>query len=239
MSAITVRRGGGPGPPTRRARAGRRNSRPGPTTSAYVAPVAATSAAVARCVARSQASITHPVNSHTSGSVPGGRRRRRPAATAQRDAGQRAGDPRRHQAGALGDGEQRRPGEQGPMSGEQGVGGALPARGDHVALGERRLGRLDEVTERHPARARRLATPALHAGLGEAQELVVDRGVAPLDGPHRIDPTSGRQPLLTADAERRAVREAEAAADACRQLGGVDVQAARHDRHRKRRGRRA
>ena len=91
---------------------------------------AAISAAVARCVSRIQASITQPVNSHTSSPVG-----RTAGAAAQRQPGQPG--PPRHQPQALGDGEQRRPGEQQAVAAEHGEARRAATAARAVLVGER------------------------------------------------------------------------------------------------------
>ena len=190
------------------------------------APVAVTSAAVARWVSRIHASITQPVNSHTSPPVgtSGGPRR-------TRQAGQTGAS--RHQAQPLGDREQRRAGEQQPVVARaRRQPGAQPPWRRAAVVGEGRAGPLHQVAERHPAGAGRLAAAALHARLHEAHEVVVGVGATPLDGTHRVDATARRQGLLPGDPERRAVRQAQPAGDARGQLGVVEPEVERrHDGH--------
>ena len=174
----------------RRGRAGRRSTPRRVAATGERGAGSAISRAVARCVARIQASITQPVNSQTSPPV-GAHRRPAP----QRQAGQP--EPPRHQPQPLGDGEQRRPGEQRPVVAEHAERQrAASAVRDGRSSARACRGALDQVAERHPARARRLAAAALHARLHEAHELVVDRRAAPLHGAHRVDATPRRQPLL-------------------------------------------
>ena len=85
-------------------------------------------------------------------------------------------------------------------------------------------GALHQAPERHAARARRLAATALHARLHEADELVVGVGTAPLHGAHGVDAAARREPLLARDPERRAVRQAQPARHARRQLVLVEVE---------------
>ena len=69
-------------------------------------------------------------------------------------------------------------------------GQSLRPRRDRSRRRQRVLGALDQRTEGHSARASRLASPALHAGLHEAHEVVVDRSATPLHRAHRVDATS-------------------------------------------------
>ena len=144
-----------------------------------------------------QASITQPVNNHT---VPFAVPPTRPPA--QRQSGQ--AETPGHEAEALGEGQQRRAGEQQPVMGQQLQRQPLAPCRDTLRRRQGVLGALDQPAERHAARARRLAPAALHARLHEPDEVVVDRGVratapsasrrsarAATAPPHRSPDTSG------------------------------------------------
>ena len=197
-----------------------------------MAPVAVTTAAVARWTSRSQASITHPVNSHTSYPVlrsAGGRRHGRRGSPARR------GTSRSRWAAARSV-EPASSNRWWPSTREA---GALPPGGGAVGVGERGASALHQPPERDPAGARRLATPALHARLHEPHELAVGVGAAPLDGAHGVDPAPRRQALLAGSPERRAVRQAQPARHARRQLVVVEAEldeAAGHQRAVRTRG---
>ena len=123
-----------------------------------------------------QASITQPVNSHTS--VPVGPQRGAPPQRRAWSARPGRGTSRSRWATASSvepasrrrcRAEHREP-ERAATAARCGV------------VGERGAGALHQVAERHAARAGRLAAAALHARLHEVHELVVGLGVAPLHG---------------------------------------------------------
>ena len=181
------------------------------------------SAAVARWVSRIQASITQPVNSHTS--VAG---RPRDAAGPRRS-GSRARPARRGtRRSRWATASSVEPASSSAVAAEHGEAGPQPPRRGAVGVGERVAGALHQVAERHAARARRLAAPALHARLHEAHELVV--GSAPRHCTARIASIRprGDSALLARDPERRAVRQAQPARHARRQLVVVEPQVERH-----------
>ena len=94
----------------------------------------------------------------------------------------------------------------------------LPPRRHAPRGGQRGPGALHEPAERHPRGARRLAPAALHARVHERHELTVGLGVLPLHGAHGRDATPRRRRLLPRHPVGRAVRQAQAAADAAGQL---------------------
>ena len=98
----------------------------------------------------------------------------------------------------------------------------------HSLLRHERTARLfHERSEFHIARTRRLAASALHTGLHELDELVVDRRAVEFYTAHGIDSATWGQRFLTGDSKRRAVRQTQSARHAGRQLLGVDVEHAR------------
>ena len=68
----------------------------------------------------------------------------------------------------------------------------------------------DQVSVGDRARARRLTSPALHAGLERSADLRGDRRTVVLHRAHRRDPPAGRLALVAGDPVRRAVRQAQA-----------------------------
>ena len=176
-----------------------------------------------RChhLGRGAVGLALPRVHHASGEQPRvGTGVRRSTATTQREAPEpEAG---RHEADPLGERQQRGPAEQQPMPAEHRERQPLPSRCDETFVGECLTGVLHEPSERHAARARRLAAAALHARLHEVHELVVGLRAAPLDGPHRVDTATRRERLLACRPERRAVREAQTARDARREFVVVE-----------------
>ena len=167
--------------------------------------------------------FTLPCVHHAAGEEPhvsAGRPERRQAS--QREIGEP--EPTRDDSQTLEAGEQRRPDEQGPVVTQDSESEALPPRRDPAARCQRCSGLLHQCAEMHPARARRLAPPALHAGLDEVDERVVDREACAVDRPHGIDAAAWRVLLLAGDPERRTVRQAQPAAHARRQQLGVETE---------------
>ena len=160
---------------------------------------------------RCQASITHPVKSHTSVPVAasGGWRTRQ---AGQAQAPRHEAQARWATASAL------EPASSSRWWPSAAVREALPPRREPAGVGQRAARALHQPAERHARRARRLAAPALHAGVHEADELGVGRRALPLHGPHRGDAAPRRRRLLARDPVGRAVRQAEPAADARGQL---------------------
>ena len=101
---------------------------------------------------------------------------------------------------------------------------ALPPRGEPALADEMLARALDQVSERHAARTRRLASSALHARRHEMDEVVVDRSAAPLNGAHRVDAATRRQAFLAGDPEGRAVRQAQPARHATVQFVRLELQ---------------
>ena len=106
---------------------------------------------VATWVGRSQASITHPVNSHTSFPA------RSELGPAEREG--RQAQPSRYQPEALQHGQPARTGEHQPMMAEGPEADALPEGRHEVAAGEGAAGALHQPTERHAARDTRARIP--------------------------------------------------------------------------------
>ena len=171
---------------------------------------------VAACTSRCHASITHPVNSHTSV----------PVATSGGWCSGRRGRPRRRgtRCSRCATARALDPAEQEPVVAEGAVGEALPA-GREAVLGGQRLPRaLHQPPEGHAGRACRLAAPALHARVHERDELGVGLGALPLHEAHGGDAAPGRRRLLPRHAVRRAVGQAQAAAHAGGQFGVDQVE---------------
>ena len=79
----------------------------------------------------------------------------------------------------------------------------------------------NQASERHPARACRLTSTALHAGRHEPDKVVVDRGTSQLHGPHCVDPPPRGQRLFARCPKRRTMRQAQPAGHAGVQIFGV------------------
>jgi hypothetical protein len=101
--------------------------------------------------------------------------------------------------------------------------GADQPRRRLVRVGEAVLRRFDQPSVRHARGARGLAAAALHARVHELDELRIDRCALPGHGAHRGDAPTRRQAFLARHPIRRAVRQAEAAADAACQFRIVEL----------------
>ena len=152
----------------------------------------------------------------TAGEQPHVRSGRLEAAPADRQA--RQAEPPGDKPGPLGGGQGARAGQEQAVVAEHPVAEALPPRREPAGLGQRRAGAFHQAAERHARRAGRLASPALDAGVHEAHELVVSRRPARVHGAHRRDAAPRRCGLLPGHPVGRAVRQAQAAADARGQL---------------------
>ena len=192
-------------------------ARTGRSGTANVDPASVISAAVDRWVRASRRPSRSPVNNQTSSPVG---RTAGPRRSGRRDSPARRGTRRRRWATARTEDPASsvrwRPSTENPARSHRGA--VRCSSASAVA------GALHEVPERDAARARRLAAAALDARLHEPHELAVGLGAAPLHGPHRVDATARREGLLPRDAERRAVRQAQPAGDARRELLVVEVQ---------------
>ena len=116
---------------------------------------------------------------------------------------------------------------------EHGTGSDDPAVGEHYVEAEPsqgalatgayrfdlRAGALHHPAERDVRRADVLACPARQAEVHERGERVVDRRSALGDGAHRGDASPGARGLLAGQSVRGAVRKAQAAGDAARDVG--------------------
>ena len=190
--------------------AARAAERPG---TANVAPAAVSSAAVARWVGRIQASMTQPVNSHTSAPVADDRRPRR------------SGEPRRGRGGAgraaarWASASTVDPASSSRWRPRTAKAEPQPARRRAVGSSAR--------ASRVPSMRCPNGTPLGQAGSQprHCTHVSMNRtnsssavGAAPLHAAHGVDPAPRRQPLLARDPERRAVRQAQPARHARRQL---------------------
>src|ERR1700712_5328644 len=94
-------------------------------------------------------------------------------------------EPLRHEMGALSNRQHGGTDQQQPVVAQDSETQAKGSGGGAVSLCEAVLGRLDQVSVRHPGRTRRLATPALNTRVHEIDELIVDRGAVPGNRSHR------------------------------------------------------
>lgn len=118
-------------------------------------------------------------------------------------------------------GKRCRPDQQETVTSQHRESEPLPPGRDSVFGGQMFPCSFNQASERHPARAGRLTSTALHARRHEPNKVVVDRGTSQLHGPHCVDPPPRGQRLLARCPKRRTMRQAQPAGHAGVQILGV------------------